>query len=105
MTQNLTYDENFHKELIKLEDNNFWFISRNKRIEYILDKYVKDYFDNFLEIGCGTGYVTKMIAKKYPDKKIYASEYLFPDCIPLNFARVFIPSEDLGKGNVLISES
>ena len=76
MTQNLTYDKNFHKELIKLEDNNFWFISRNKRIEYILDKYVKDYFDNFLEIGCGTGYVAKMIAKKYPDKKIYASEYL-----------------------------
>ncbi len=76
MTQNLMYDENFHKELIKLEDNNFWFISRNKRIEHILDKYVKSQFDNFLEIGCGTGYVTKMIAKKFPDKKIYASEYL-----------------------------
>ena len=85
MTQNLMYDENFHKELIKLEDNNFWFLSRNKRIEYILDKYVKDHFDNFLEIGCGTGYVAKMIAKKFPNKKIYASEYLLSG---LNEAKV-----------------
>ena len=76
MSKNLTYDNNFHRELIKLEDNNFWFEYRNKTIEYILDKYLRDHFDNFLEIGCGTGYVTKMIAKKFPDKKIYASEYL-----------------------------
>ena len=85
MTKNLMYDENFHKELIKLEDNNFWFLSRNKRIENILDKYVKDHFDNFLEIGCGTGYVAKMIAKKFPNKKIYASEYLLSG---LNEAKV-----------------
>ena len=76
MSDNLTYDENFHKDLPKLEENNFWFVSRNKRIEHIFEKYIKDDFDNFLEIGCGTGFVVKMLAKKFPYIKIYASEYL-----------------------------
>jgi SAM-dependent methyltransferase len=76
MSDNLTYNENFHKELPKLEENNFWFVSRNKRIEHIFERYIKDSFDNFLEIGCGTGFVIKMLAKKFPHKKIYASEYL-----------------------------
>ena len=40
MSDNLTYDENFHKELPKLEENNFWFLSRNKRIEHIFEKYI-----------------------------------------------------------------
>ena len=49
MSDNLTYDENFHKELPKLEENNFWFLSRNKRIEHIFEKYIEDALHQFIK--------------------------------------------------------
>ena len=51
-------------------------ISIFRSLRHFFEKYIRDDFDNFLEIGCGTGFVVKMLAKKFPHKKIYASEYL-----------------------------
>lgn len=49
------------ERLSRIENKNFWFASRNRIIRYFVNKAasetrVEKYFD-FLEIGCGTGYV------------------------------------------------
>jgi hypothetical protein len=43
-------------QLVTLEGNNFWFVSRNRLIVWALQRYFPQ-AKNFLEIGCGTGFV------------------------------------------------
>jgi len=69
----LHYNNEIHKDLPALEQNHFWFKARNEIIEYILKKFFKKKAI-YLEIGCGTGYVLKMLAKKLPNFKITGSE-------------------------------
>jgi SAM-dependent methyltransferase len=59
--------------LIRLEENHFWFRSRSKLILWVLKKYFKN-INNFLEIGCGTGYVLSCVNKAFPNLKLYGSE-------------------------------
>ena len=56
----------YFEKLVTLEEKNFWFKSRNKIIINILKKYI-DNMQSFLEIGCGTGFVTSAIAKAFPE--------------------------------------
>jgi SAM-dependent methyltransferase len=60
-------------DLFVLEDQNFWFISRNRLIVLILHKYFPQ-ARSFLEIGCGTGYVLSGIQKTCPDLTLCGSE-------------------------------
>ncbi len=60
-------------ELIKHEDSNFWFRSRNTLIMYFLKKYCPD-LQQFLEIGCGTAFVSTGIRKAFPHISITGSE-------------------------------
>lgn len=57
-----------------VESKNFWFISRNKLILYFLKKFVGDEQKNFLEIGCGTGFVLSGIASEFPEFQLAASD-------------------------------
>ncbi|HTA77726.1 MAG TPA: class I SAM-dependent methyltransferase [bacterium] len=59
--------------LVRLESGNFWFRSRSKLILWALAKYFKT-TSNFLEIGCGNGYVLSCIHEKFPDIKLFGSE-------------------------------
>lgn len=59
------YNPSFFKELVGLEEYNFWFSSRNRLIIWLL----KSHFpiaQNILEIGCGTGFVLSGIRKALP---------------------------------------
>lgn len=54
---NDNYSPEFFKRMYAAEEKNFWFRSRNRLIKYIVLKYKKRNQIDFLEIGCGTGFV------------------------------------------------
>ena len=67
------YDDAYFAELYRLEAGNYWFRARNALLAWALRKYFAQARD-FLEIGCGTGYVLAGVAAARPDLKISASE-------------------------------
>jgi SAM-dependent methyltransferase len=67
------FEDNFFPYLFALESSNFWFVARNKLILYFIHKYFPG-FRNFLEIGCGTGFVLSSIAANFPKAAIAGSE-------------------------------
>jgi SAM-dependent methyltransferase len=73
--------------LASAESRHWWFLSRNQIIIWILKTNVSS-FSNFLEVGCGTGFVVSGIAKAFPTLELEASEY-FED--GLVFARQRVP--------------
>jgi SAM-dependent methyltransferase len=57
------YPAGVYTALVKIEERHFWFRSRNAVIRELLTKYLSgNGVRRFLEIGCGTGYVLKMLA-------------------------------------------
>lgn len=73
--------------LASAESRHWWFLSRNQIITWVL-KGRAEKLANFLEVGCGTGFVISGIAKAYPSLELEASEY-FED--GLVFARQRLP--------------
>ena len=63
----------YFTELSQLESANFWFRARNQLITWALKKYKPD-AENFLEVGCGTGFVLSGIAKSFPNISLSGSE-------------------------------
>ncbi len=74
--------------LAKKEHKHWWFRSRNQIIISTL-RSKSHGIKNFLEVGCGTGYVISGIARAFPSLDLEASEY-FED--GLVFARQRVPS-------------
>jgi len=60
-------------KLAAVEDSNFWFASRRDLILWVLRHYFPK-SKNFLEIGCGTGYVLAAIEKRFSKHSVYGSE-------------------------------
>lgn len=67
------YDPTFYQQLAELESSNFWFVSRNEILLWLLKKYAPEKTD-YLEIGCGTGYVLQGVSQTFPKWRIDASE-------------------------------
>ncbi len=61
------------EKLASLEARNFWFRSRNRLIFWALRKHFSK-ATRFLEIGCGTGYVSSGIEKEFPEMSLCGSE-------------------------------
>lgn len=87
--QNDDYPKEAFSILYELEESNFWFQSRNKVISILIKKYVNPKNANFLEIGCGTGFVLKMIKEKFPNFKITGSEIYLEG---ITFAKKRLPN-------------
>ena len=73
--------------LAELEEVNFWFRGRNRLIQWALKKYFPK-AENFLEIGCGTGFVLKGLQDSIAPISLAGSE-LFGD--GLLFAKARLP--------------
>lgn len=65
--------ESFSK-LANAEASHWWFCSRNRIILWALNRFVPK-FNDFLEIGCGTGFVLEGISREYQDIKLMGAEY------------------------------
>jgi SAM-dependent methyltransferase len=85
---NENFDAASFKKLFELEENNFWFRSRNRIIQTLFKKYSKKNQNvEFLEIGCGTGYVLKGL-ERFPDVSLTGAEIYIEG---LRFARMRLP--------------
>jgi SAM-dependent methyltransferase len=60
-------------ELAGLESKHFWFRARNRLITWALRRYFPD-AKNFLEVGCGTGFVLSGVRDAFPGIALYGSE-------------------------------
>ena len=76
------FKANYFMQLASLEMTNFWFCSRNRLIVWALRHYFPN-AKNFLEIGCGTGFVLSELENTFPQLLLYGSDIY---TIGLNYA-------------------
>jgi SAM-dependent methyltransferase len=67
------FDPAIFEPLVKRESANFWFVPRNRLITSLLARYFPA-ADQFMEIGCGSGFVLSAIARARPWRRLVASE-------------------------------
>lgn len=60
-----TYPSSLYQTIAAVEDNHFWFTSRNRMIESLIHANIKKPYSSksFLEIGCGTGIVMAVLER------------------------------------------
>lgn len=67
------YQIAYFDEIHLLEDSSFWFRARNDLILWAMATYFPQ-AGQFLETGCGTGYVLKGLRCAFPDLALWGSE-------------------------------
>lgn len=87
---NTGFKSSYFKELVEVESGNFWFCGRNELILWAISRYHPE-MKSFLEIGCGTGFVIAGVSKRFPDVKLFGSEYLEDGLV---FARQRVPTAE-----------
>jgi SAM-dependent methyltransferase len=85
------FDPAFFSQLAEVEADSFWFNGRNRIITWAMKEFFPEAVD-FLEIGCGTGFVLTALAKELPSLKLSGSE-LFPE--GLAYASKRVPNANL----------
>ena len=80
------FDPGYYADLFELENTHFWFRARNRSIIWALGKYFPD-SENFLEIGCGTGFVLSGIEQAFGKIQLSGTE-LFEEGLTFAAKRV-----------------
>jgi SAM-dependent methyltransferase len=91
------YDPAFFAKLERLEARSFWFRARNKLIAWALGRCFPAARD-FLEVGCGTGFVLAGLARARPGLVLTGAD-LFPQA--LDAARRRLPAARLVVADAL----
>lgn len=60
---NAAYPRESYEDLYRSEAGSFWFRSRQRIIENLVQKYLHDRLAEFFEVGCGTGFVLKGLSR------------------------------------------
>lgn len=84
------FNPEYFKDLVKIEENHFWFKARNRLIIWALNNFLPD-SRTLLEVGCGTGYVLKGLSRAFPELKLAGSELFTTG---LRFAADRLPSAE-----------
>ena len=87
--KNSDYPADVFKILYSVEDTNFWFVARNKIIQFLFKKYLGNKSKTVLEIGCGTGYVLKGLQDNFANYQLVGSEIHLEG---LKFAKERLPN-------------
>lgn len=90
------FSAEYFKQLFRLEADHFWFRSRNLLLIWALHKYFP-HARNFLEIGCGTGYVLSGIRQGFPGLELSGSDIFING---LKFAEKRLPKVSLFQMDV-----
>ena len=61
-------------DLAAIEASHWWFRARNQILMWILSTKIRPKI-NYLEVGCGTGFVLEAVARKFPSLRLEATEY------------------------------
>ena len=85
------FEAEYFARLATQEAGNFWFRSRNRLLIWALQRYFPD-AKNFLEIGCGTGFVLSGLKTAFPNLALSGSEVFSEG---LGFAAARLPGVDL----------
>jgi len=85
--ENNGFDEESFARLYAVEENNFWFRSRNSLIAWAIGKYFPN-ARNLMEVGCGTGYVLHGIHEVHQGLSLTGTEIFSKG---LEFARKRLP--------------
>jgi SAM-dependent methyltransferase len=85
------FEAGYFAGLAEIEAGNFWFRSRNRLISWALRQYFPE-AGNFLEIGCGTGFVLSGINDAFPEISLHGSEIFSSG---LSFAAERLPQAQL----------
>lgn len=89
--ENSGFRSDYFETLARLEEGSFWFRARNRLIVWALGAYFPN-ARNFMEIGCGTGYVITGICNAFPAIQISGSEIFLAG---LPFAKQRLPQASL----------
>jgi SAM-dependent methyltransferase len=68
-----SYDPAWYQELASLESSNFWFVARNRLIQRLALRHLS-LNSKYLEVGCGTGFVLRMLHKTFSNWSMFATE-------------------------------
>lgn len=85
------FEADYFARLADQEAGNFWFRSRNRLLIWALRKYFPK-AKNFMEIGCGTGFVLSGLKEAFPNLVFSGSEVFSEG---LGFAAVRLPQVEL----------
>lgn len=85
------YDPEYYTQIDAAERRHFWFTARVDLITDALQRH-GEFADDFLEIGCGTGFILEAIRKRFPRWRLVGSE-IFVD--GLLYARQKLPAMEL----------
>ena len=67
------FEPEYFSRLATQEAGNFWFRSRNRLLVWAMHRYFPK-AENFLEIGCGTGFVLSGLKQAFPELGLSGSE-------------------------------
>jgi SAM-dependent methyltransferase len=89
------YDPQLFAQIAALEDKSFWFVERNRLILWALRRYA-DGLRDYLEVGCGTGYVLDAVRSEFAAARCVGVE---PFEAALEIARGRLEGVELRRGD------
>ena len=60
--------------LYEIEDKHWWFRARKNLLMWVLKNKVS-FFKDFLEVGCGTGFILEGVQNSFPKVRLFGSDY------------------------------